>query len=95
MKDRLISLRQNLSRITNLAERLLALACAIGSELREIKELLRIQNEQGGDARLLTDDEAAAKMKVSLRLMAEWEKAGKLVPVHLQSKRYYRESDLE
>ena len=95
MKNRLISLRKNSFQIIVLGERLLALACAVVSELREIKDLLRIQNEQEVDAKLLTDDEAAKKMKVSLRLMAEWEKAGKLVPVHLRGKRYYRESDIE
>jgi len=95
MKHRLISLKENLFQIVILGERLLVQAYAILSELREIKELLLIQNEQGGDVKLFTDDEAAKKMKVSLRLMAEWEKAGKLVPVHLQGKRYYRESDIE
>lgn len=94
MKDRQISIRTNLFQVIILGERLLALAHAVVSELREIKELLRIQNEQGGDPKLLTQDEAAEKMNVSLRLMAEWENTGKLIPVHFRGKRYYRESDL-
>ncbi|PRY55276.1 hypothetical protein B0I27_101245 [Arcticibacter pallidicorallinus] len=95
MKDRQISISRHSFQVVRSGERLLALAFAIISELREIKELLRIQNERGNDARLFTVDEAAEKKKVPVRLMAEWEKAGKLPSVHLLGKRYYQEKDLE
>lgn len=94
MKNRLISLSRNLFQIVILCERLLALACAVIFELREIKELLHIQKEQAGDARLLTAEEAAEKLNVSVRTLRKWEKEGVLVPVHIQSSRYYRESDI-
>lgn len=94
MKNKLNSLSQNLHRIVLLSERLLYQAGAFLFELREIKQLLLVQKEQTGGDKLLTAEEAAAKLNVSVRMLVKWEKEGVLIPVHFLSRRYYRESDL-
>ena len=95
MKSQQTTLSRSLFRIVELSERLLSLAVAIVSELREIRALLSIQNGQTIDTQLLTAEEAAEKLKVSFWTLVKLEQTGALRPIHLQGKRYYREADIK
>ena len=75
-------------------ESLIEQVSAAVTELQEIKELLRLQNEQGKDTRLLTMEEAAEKLKVSLQTMFRWKSSGELLPIKIGCGNYYRLSDI-
>lgn len=94
MKNHLLSLSRSLFKAINLFDSLLAQAFVMITELREIKELLRVQNEQSEGLRLLTAEEAATKLKVSLRTLKAWSQSGKLTAVKIGTKTYYQSTEV-
>ena len=94
MNASILNLSRGLLRSVKFLESLIEQASAIVSELKEIKELLRLQNEQGKDTQLLTLEEAAAKLKVTVHTMSRWREAGVLVPIKIGCANYYRFSDI-
>lgn len=94
MKNHLLSLSRSLFKAINLFDSLLAQAFVMITELKEIKELLRVQNEQSEGLLLLTAEEVATKLKVNFRTLTAWSQAGKLTTVKIGSKTYYLASEV-
>ena len=70
MKNQLLSVSPNLFKALSHFDQMQAQANVIIAELRDLKELLRLQNEQGRDTELLTADEAAARLQVTVRTLS-------------------------
>lgn len=94
MKNQLLSLSRNVFKAVNMFDNMLTQVIVMIGELRDIKELLRLQNEQGCDTRLLTPEEVADKLQVTIRTLSNWDRTGKLIPIRFGSKSYYRISDV-
>lgn len=84
------SLFQSLS----IMESLVARASEVLEQLKDIKALLQQQNEQGLDTRLLTAEETAEKLRVTVQTLYNWKQAGILLPIAIGSRSYYRLSDI-
>ncbi|PRY55275.1 hypothetical protein B0I27_101244 [Arcticibacter pallidicorallinus] len=85
---------RSLFQSVSIMESLVARASDVLAELKEIKALLQQQNEQGLDTRLLTQEETAEKLRVTLQTLYNWKQAGVLLPILIGSRSYYRLSDI-
>jgi len=94
MKDSLLFVSRNLFKSVALFDSLLTQAVTAIVELREIKELLRLQNERGKDTQLLTAEETAVKLKVTTKALDLWKRTGVLLPIRVGGRNYYRLSDI-
>lgn len=94
MNISILNLSRGLFKSVSMMESLIERASEVVAELKEIKELIRLQNEQGLDTRLLTMEETAEKLKVTLQTMYNWKQAGVLLPIVIGSRSYYRLSDI-
>lgn len=94
MKESVLNISRGLHQSVQFLERLVSQASASLTELREIKEQLQLQNEQGRDSQLLTLEEMADKLKVSVKTMFTWSRTGVLPSIRIGYGNYYRISDL-
>lgn len=94
MKTSILNMSRGLFKSVSIMESLIERATDVVAELKEIKELLQLQNEQGRDTRLLTMEETAEKLKVTIQTLYNWRQAGVLLPILIGSRSYYRLSDI-
>lgn len=94
MEQSVLKISRGLHQTVQFLERLVGQASASLTELREIKEQLQLQNEQGRDSQLLTLEEMAEKLKVSVKTMFTWSRTGVLPSIRIGYGNYYRISDL-
>lgn len=94
MKTSILNMSRGLFKSVGIIESLAERASDVIAELKEIKELLQLQNEQGRDTSLLTMEETAERLKVTIQTLYNWKQAGVLLPILIGSRSYYRLSDI-
>lgn len=94
MNESILNMSRGVFKAAHFLESLISQASAAVTELKEIKELLLRENEQGKDTQLLTMEEAAEKLKVSMTTMFRWRFSGELLPIKIGCGNYYRLSDI-
>jgi|GEM_PF-842622 len=94
MNTSILNMSRGLFKTVSIMESLIERASEVVAELKEIRELLQLQNEQGRDTRLLTMEETAEKLKVTIQTLYNWRQAGVLLPIMIGSRSYYRLSDI-
>ena len=94
METPILNMSRGLFKSVSIMESLIERASDVVAELKEIRELLQLQNEQGRDTRLLTMEETAEKLKVTIQTLYNWRQAGVLLPILIGSRSYYRLSDI-
>lgn len=92
--NNLLSLSRNVFKAVNIFEKLFEQTFVVIAELREIKELLRVENLEGRDQRLLCAEEMEKKLRVTRRTLTSWGQTGKVRAYRIGKKNYYRICDL-
>lgn len=90
----LLSLSRNIFKAVGIFEKLFEQSSTVITELREIKELLQVENMEGRDQRLLCAEEMERKLRVTRRTLTSWGQTGKVRAYRIGKKNYYRICDL-